>query len=78
MIPPSTSNGEIQRRLDTRTYPVTRQVAEVAVPDEDRAAGSCESCPHPWSSHDRISVRFCTATKDTGTSRSCVCPTEDS
>nr|CTQ98361.1 hypothetical protein [Kibdelosporangium sp. MJ126-NF4] len=37
----------------------------------------CASCPHPWSSHDRIAVRYCTATATaTGGhshSRGCVC-----
>jgi hypothetical protein len=77
VIPPSTSNGEIQRRLDSRAYPTARPVSEVAVADEDRAVGLCETCPHPWSSHDRISIRFCTATKVSGDSRRCVCPAKE-
>lgn len=77
VIPPSTSNNEIQRRLDSRAYPTARPVPEVAVGDEDRAVGMCETCPHPWSSHDRISIRFCTATMASGNSRGCACPTDE-
>ena len=33
----------------------------------------CAVCPHPWADHDRISMRFCTATVSEGHSRGCVC-----
>ncbi|MFE9749219.1 RGCVC family protein [Saccharothrix saharensis] len=33
----------------------------------------CAVCPHPWSSHDRIAMRFCTATINGKYGRGCVC-----
>lgn len=33
----------------------------------------CAVCPHPWASHDRIAMRFCTATTSEKHSRGCVC-----
>jgi hypothetical protein len=40
--------------------------------DSDVAAG-CAACPHPQASHDRISIRFCTATIAMKAPRGCVC-----
>lgn len=74
VIPPTT-NGEIQRRLDTRSYPTARPVPDVT--PRGSADGICDMCPHPWSDHDRISVRYCTATATSGLSRGCVCPTDE-
>lgn len=35
---------------------------------------SCMVCPHSWDAHDRIGVRFCTATAAAGLlNRGCVC-----
>jgi hypothetical protein len=34
-------------------------------------------CPHQWGDHDRISVRYCTATAAGGLNRSCVCATKE-
>ncbi|ROP41041.1 RGCVC family protein [Saccharothrix texasensis] len=33
----------------------------------------CAACPHPWATHDRIAMRFCTATTSGGHHRGCVC-----
>jgi hypothetical protein len=33
----------------------------------------CAACPHPLASHDRIAMRFCTATVSESHSRGCVC-----
>ncbi len=33
----------------------------------------CAACPHPLASHDRIALRFCTATTSENHSRGCVC-----
>jgi hypothetical protein len=33
----------------------------------------CDVCPHPVADHDAIGLRFCRATKNTGTVRGCVC-----
>jgi hypothetical protein len=33
----------------------------------------CVTCPHPWSNHDQIAVRYCTASASSGHSRGCVC-----
>lgn len=35
---------------------------------------SCSVCPHTWSEHDALGRRFCTATRDVGWSRGCICP----
>jgi hypothetical protein len=77
VIPPSTSSSEVSRRLEsTTTHPSVRQTPETPVPEEDRPAGTCVVCPHPWSGHDRVSTRFCTATVAGGYNRGCVCPAE--
>jgi hypothetical protein len=36
-------------------------------------ATGCAACPHPWTNHDRIAARFCTATVAGKFSRGCVC-----
>jgi hypothetical protein len=36
-------------------------------------ATGCAVCPHPWTTHDRIAARFCTATVAGKFSRGCVC-----
>lgn len=33
----------------------------------------CAVCPHPWDSHDRIAMRYCTATISETHTRGCVC-----
>lgn len=33
----------------------------------------CGVCPHPWSAHDTIGARFCTATGASSIERGCVC-----
>jgi hypothetical protein len=33
----------------------------------------CAVCPHPWTFHDRIAARYCTATIAGQFSRGCVC-----
>lgn len=44
-------------------------------PDEvDADTGVCAVCPHPMTSHDAISLRFCQATRAGSASRGCVCP----
>ncbi|XVS62895.1 RGCVC family protein [Actinosynnema sp. CA-299493] len=37
------------------------------------ASPRCAACPHPLESHDRIALRFCTATTSESHSRGCVC-----
>ncbi|MEU5692790.1 RGCVC family protein [Actinosynnema sp. NPDC020468] len=37
------------------------------------ATDQCDVCPHPWSAHDALGVRFCTATAAAALSRGCVC-----
>jgi hypothetical protein len=34
----------------------------------------CLACAHPWSGHDVISARFCTATIASALTRGCICP----
>jgi len=54
--------------------PVTDVTPDVASPAADtEVAAGCAVCPHPWSAHDRIAARFCTATIAGKFSRSCVC-----
>ncbi|MGY2064991.1 RGCVC family protein [Blastococcus sp. SYSU DS0619] len=38
-------------------------------------AVSCTACPHPLEAHDRISLRFCEATRVSSSSRGCACST---
>lgn len=51
----------------------------VVIPDasghtpDDEVQQWCAVCPHPWTAHDEIAVRFCTATVVGGHSRGCVC-----
>ncbi len=33
----------------------------------------CAVCPHPWTGHDRIAARFCTATVSGKFTRGCIC-----
>jgi hypothetical protein len=74
VIPPTT-HGEIQRRLDTRTYPHAHVAPDVK--PRGSADGTCDMCPHQWGDHDRISVRYCSATAAGGLNRSCVCATKE-
>lgn len=39
----------------------------------DRADLVCAVCPHPLKAHDRIGLRYCTATAAGSFSRGCVC-----
>ncbi|MBF6334110.1 RGCVC family protein [Nocardia transvalensis] len=34
---------------------------------------SCAACPHTWEAHDRIGIRYCTATTTRGLDRKCAC-----
>lgn len=52
-------------------------VADVGTTDSD-SAGACAVCPHALAAHDRISLRFCQATRVQGAgadaTRGCACP----
>lgn len=44
--------------------------------DESAAGPDCEKCPHPWSEHDAIGRRYCSASiASARTDRGCVCRT---
>jgi hypothetical protein len=43
-------------------------------PQDTGTGPSCSVCPHTWSEHDALGRRFCTATRDVGWSRGCICP----
>jgi hypothetical protein len=59
-IPTPTTGGVA---LDSRTD---------ADPTDEGAR--CDVCPHPWSAHDAIGVRFCTASRASSRDdRGCVC-----
>ncbi|MBF6328454.1 RGCVC family protein [Nocardia transvalensis] len=34
---------------------------------------SCAACPHTWEAHDRIGIRYCSATTTRGLDRKCAC-----
>lgn len=58
----------------TDTMPTTTGVMRIEQPQDTQDA--CVACAHPWSAHDVISARFCTATVAAGLVRGCVCPDE--
>jgi hypothetical protein len=39
----------------------------------DLAHPACTACPHAWDAHDRIGIRYCTASAAGGLDRGCVC-----
>ncbi len=47
------------------------QAARGAVNGE--IATACAACPHPWTLHDPIAARYCTASAARKLSRGCVC-----
>jgi hypothetical protein len=49
---------------------VTSTPAEPGADDTTHA--TCTVCPHAWDAHDRIGIRYCSATKS-GLDRGCVC-----
>jgi hypothetical protein len=54
--------------------PVTDVIPDVAGHTvDDEGERWCSACPHPWTAHDGIAVRFCTATVVGGYHRGCVC-----
>jgi hypothetical protein len=40
---------------------------------DDGSHPACTVCPHPWDAHDRIGMRYCTASAAGGLERGCVC-----
>jgi hypothetical protein len=46
-------------------------VAEPGTDDQSHPA--CSACPHAWDAHDRIGIRYCTASAAGGLQRACVC-----
>ena len=51
-------------------------VIETDAPDvlvDETGEPSCSACPHTWSDHDALGRRFCTATRDVGWDRGCIC-----
>jgi hypothetical protein len=54
--------------------PVTDVIPDVSGHTlDDEGEQWCAACPHPWTAHDGIAVRFCTATVVGGYHRGCVC-----
>ncbi|WP_085942332.1 RGCVC family protein [Actinomycetospora chiangmaiensis] len=49
---------------------MTEQRAEPATGASDP---TCAMCPHPWSAHDALGRRFCTATQVGVWTRGCIC-----
>lgn len=39
----------------------------------DTTSVICAVCPHAWDAHDRIGIRYCSATTAGGLQRGCVC-----
>ena len=54
--------------MDSTALPV------ITVEPEQEADPACSVCPHTWPGHDALGRRFCTATRDVGWSRGCICP----
>ena len=52
----------------TEAQPSTNGPATSDLPQD-----ACAVCPHPMSAHDRIGVRYCSATASGGLERECVC-----
>jgi hypothetical protein len=44
-------------------------------PTDGGVATGCAVCEHPWTAHDTIAARFCTATVAGKFERGCVCTT---
>jgi hypothetical protein len=58
----------------TSTGPAAVQQTDPEVaPAAERAGTACSVCPHPWEGHDALGRRFCTATRDVGWERGCIC-----
>ncbi|SEO48287.1 RGCVC family protein [Trujillonella endophytica] len=53
------------------SYVVPQAATPSTTPTEDD--GTCAACPHPLSAHDRIGLRFCSATTAGTSDRGCVC-----
>ncbi len=34
---------------------------------------ACAACAHPWTTHDALAARFCTATAASSQARGCIC-----
>jgi len=50
----------------------TPTTSATPTPAADPGRG-CAACPHPWDAHDRIGMRYCSATTAAGAQRGCVC-----
>jgi hypothetical protein len=47
--------------------------ANLDVHANGEVATGCAVCPHPWTFHDQIAARYCTATVQGKFNRGCVC-----
>jgi hypothetical protein len=64
---------QMNQLLPTIESDVTTETAEA----DGAASPKCVACKHSWASHDRIAMRFCTATTTEHHTRGCVCPAGD-
>jgi hypothetical protein len=54
--------------------PVIDQTVTVTEPiAADPHHSTCTACPHAWDAHDRIGIRYCTASTKGRLDRGCVC-----
>ncbi|MGY2002319.1 RGCVC family protein [Blastococcus sp. SYSU DS1024] len=53
---------------------MTTVLSHPVATEQPAGALSCTACPHPLAGHDRISLRFCAATRAHAGARGCVCP----
>jgi hypothetical protein len=63
-------------RFDQLTNGVSMPESETPIDTTSRQpqhTDTCAVCPHPWTDHDRVAARFCTATVAGAYSRTCVC-----
>ena len=40
---------------------------------EEQLTTTCQVCPHRWADHDALGRRFCSATREVGWERGCIC-----
>jgi len=53
--------------------PIQVHIGQTAEQTRTPVTDVCAVCPHPWTFHDRIAARYCTATIAGEFSRGCVC-----
>lgn len=68
-----TGDGSAGVTPEPNVMDVTGPVAQVALEDTAIDPGQCTVCPHAWSGHDALGVRYCSATMASARTRGCIC-----